>query len=506
MLGDDICSMKKAIILSVLMCFVFHYMPTVYALDNAEEITTSDVSLVQKKEATCTEPGYVMSEDLETHTIVTETLPATGHRFSDWTMNTDSALEIRSCEVCGVSETRHAVDAKESEVARLNLTGDMHGINKKNRVTLEASFDGQGVDFNCYAIMTLQGHSTMGLDKPNYTVRFYDDSEGNHKHKVCFKNWTEEHKFILKADYYDVTQCRNLIGANLWRDILSTRDNLHPRIASLPSYGAVDGFPISVWLNDEFLGLYTMCLHKDDDLFGMTDGEQAALLICNEHTEDESEFRALAVLDEEGVHNWELEYCATKDDTWVRDSFNSLFEFVSDSSDEEFKLHLSQYLDVDTAIDYLIFIYSLGLENSGTKDLVMVNFGDIWIPSAFDMDEAFGMIPRSFDAHSPSDSFLPVKSEGVWTSNTGSILWDRILQNFESEIMARYSTLKSDVLGEDSILSALDSFTEAIPDLLYLRDAERYSGRPEYDSMIKQIKEYIPERLAVLDIVFGGLQ
>ena len=454
-------------------------------------------------EPTCTEPGQVLTEDTETHVIKAETIPALGHSFSEWEKIPDSNYEERICTVCGYKEKRLSESREESAVARLELTGDMLGINKKNRVTLHAAFTGEGESFSCYAIMTLQGHSTLGLDKPNYTVRFYDDPEGRVKHKLQFKDWQNEHKYILKADYYDVTQCRNLAGARLWRAVTATRENLHPRIAALPTLGTVDGFPVSVWLNGDFLGLYTLCLHKDDDLFAMEEGEMAAILICNAHTEDEAAFRALAELDEEGIHDWEIEFCGTDDWVWTRDSFNDFISFVMHSSDEEFKEKLPAYLDVDAAIDYLIFIYTLGLRNSGVKDLVMVTFGDVWIPSAYDMDEAFGLMPKGEGSCVPDD-FLPDCVNGVWTSGTDSLLWNRLLQNYEDEIRERYLELRKGPLSEQSILAVTDSFFESVPQTLYLRDAERYPGRPTADEMMEQIHRYLNERLPALDSVLGG--
>ena len=77
----------------------------------------------------------------------------------------------------------------------------------------------------------------------------------------------KEHKYILKANYADVTQSRNLICADVWSDMAASRANVHPRLVRTSNYGAVDGFPVSVWHNSEFLGLYTLNLHKDDDLF-----------------------------------------------------------------------------------------------------------------------------------------------------------------------------------------------------------------------------------------------
>ena len=173
------------------------------------------------------------------------------------------------------------------------------------------------------------------------------------------------------------------------------------------------------------------------------------------------------------------------------------------SSDEEFREHLGEYLDVDAAVDYLLFIYALGLSDSGAKDLVLLSYGDKWIPTVYDMDGAFGLLPDGESA-SPPDSFLPRCEDGVWTSGTGSLLWDRLLQNFEGELRARYQTLRRGPLSAENILSAVDGFTGSIAASLYLRDAERYPGRPAADEMIEQIHCYIAERLPALDSVFGG--
>ena len=498
-------TLKKYISLLLVLLLLVGTAPAAFAAS-----VPADQPLAEKvedtvREPTCTEAGMILKEDPVTHTVRTESIPPLGHRFGAWMADANSGLETRICELCGETEFRRPVTAEELEVARLDLSGSMDGINKKTKVTLEASFSGMGEQFHCFAVMTHQGHSTLGLIKPNYTIRFYDDPEGNEKHKLCFSDWQKEHKYILKADYYDVTQCRNLVGARLWRQITECRPRLNPHLAALPTRGAVDGFPVSVWLNGEFLGLYTMCLHKDDDLYGMEEGEHEALVICNRKTEDEASFRAPAVLDEEGVHDWEVDFCGTEDWTWLRGSFNGLISFVMNSSDEDFRAHLADYLDVDAATDYLIFLYALGLQNGGVKDLVMLNYGGTWIPSAFDMDEAFGLEPLGFAAtDEPETAFLPSMEAENHSSGTGSLLWDRFLKNFEPEIATRYRILRAGVLSDESLLSLVEGFTGGIPEALYMRDAERYPGRPAADEMIQQILTYIPRRMATLDDIFGG--
>ena len=360
-------------------------------------------------EASCIEEGYIVIDDLISGTTEVENLPALGHSFGEWNEDKAASLQSRTCERCGLEETVRISSISDDTIPKLYLNGSMEGIGKKAKVALEAEFSGMDQQFQCYAIMTLQGHSTYGYPKRNFTVRFYDDDKSINKHKVRFKNWNEEHKYILKANYVDVSQCRNLIGARIWSNMTACRANLSPRLAVLPCYGAVDGFPVNVYLNENFIGLYMLNLHKDDDLYQMKEGEQAALIICNQQTADESLFRAEAAFLPDYSSDWEVEFCGTEDETWAKDSFNQLISFVMNSSDEEFRNDIGEYLDVDAAIDYLIFIYSLGLQDSGAKDLVMLNYGDVWIPSAYDMDEAFGLDADSA-AYLSADKFVPVKT------------------------------------------------------------------------------------------------
>ena len=455
-------------------------------------------------EPTCTDDGYIREENTQTGTITIETLPSSGHQFSEWIINETAGYRTRRCSVCGFEEKVRISTVSEDSIAKLYLYGSLDEISKKNRVTLTSKFEGMNQSFECYAIMTTQGHSTLGYEKHNYTVRFYDDEEAEQKHRLQFNDWNPEHKYILKANYLDISQCRNLVGAAIWEKMASSRPHLPKRISLLPTLGAVEGFPIVVYLNDEFFGLYTMNLHKDDDLFGMEDGEKTAIVICNSENSDEALFLHPAEFAEDFSSDWELEYCGTENESWAKDSFNSLIDFVLYSSDAEFRNDLGKYLDVESAVDYLIFIYALGLKNSGAKDLVMVNFGKEWIASAYDMEEAFGFDAENAEFLSPTE-FLPAKNTvtGNYESGTRSYLWDRMLRNYFNEIVNRYAVLRSSVLAKEEISEMVTSFIGKIPEAYYDMDLNLYRGRPIEDiHMEEQITEYIENRLKELDEVF----
>ena len=455
----------------------------------------------ESKAPTCTESGYKAIE--EQGTIRFEQIPPAGHRYGEWAVIDGGTARTRTCLVCGYEETIRISTVPEELLPKLEMSGSLDGIGKKSRAALKVKYTDPEQSFECYGLLTLQGHSTFGMPKKNYTIRFYDDAEGVKKHKVTFRSWGREHKYILKANYTDVSQCRNLVGAEIWADVVRARHIIPERLSALPAFGAVDGFPVAVYLNGDFFGLYTLNLHKDDDLYKMRDGQEA-LVICNEEKTDESLFRAPALFMPNNESDWEIEYCGTDDDSWAKDSFNGLISFVMESDDQAFYEHLKDHLDVDAAIDYLIFIWALGLEHSGAKDLVMLMYGDVWIPSAYDMDEAFGLDAAVPAFRAPED-FLPSMSDGVRYSGTGSLLWDRILNVFYASVRERYFELRSGPLSDVNLLGCVDRFYSQVPESFYDYDWYLYPGRPEFLlHMDQQIRQYIPARMALLDDLFEG--
>jgi len=451
------------------------------------------------QEPTCTASGYRITTDPARGVSTVENLPAVGHDWPDWTTDAAAGVQRRICAACGYEEQVRISSIPMESIAALYLTGSLEGVGKKQKVTLEAEFRSPEQSFACYGVMTMQGHSTFGYLKHNYTLRLYNDAREQVKYKVQFGTGRKEHKYILKANYLDLSQCRNLAGARIWRSMTACREGLHPRIAALPTLGAVEGFPVMVYLNGGLHGLYTMNLHKDGDLYGMREGERAALVICNRETSPEALFRAPAVFDEDARSDWEIEFCGTKNDAWVRQSFNGLIDFVMTASDGDFRDQIRRRLDVDAAVDYLILIYALGLPHSGAKDLVMLSYGDVWMPSAYDMDQAFGLDAESGRYLSPEE-FLPQKTDGVWSSGTGSLLWDRLLNAFEKEVCARYAELRGHVLSRENLLRCVEEFVSGIPETCYDLDANLYPNRPLNDrNMQGQITTYITRRLEALD-------
>ena len=452
---------------------------------------------------TCENAGYTVRENTaEGYTIIEDGEPALGHEYSEWSQDPESREWVAVCARCG-QESRQKTEYTET-LPRIDLTGSMQGISKTDRITMKFGFTSPKERFTCYSFTTWQGHSTLKYPKKNYTVRLFDDETLTRKHRETFDRWQPEHKYVLKANYCDISQARNLIAAKLWGKMAACRNGLPGQLRKASNYGAVNGFPVAVYLNGDFHGLYTMNLHIDEDLYQM-DSLYDAVMIANSAEPDETRFSSPALFEDE-KNAWEVEYCGTEEDSqWAKDKLNELIGFVMTADDEAFRNRLGEYLDIDGAIDYLIFLYVTGLQNNGAKDLVLLKYQDYdaWIPTVYDLEQAFGLGPEG-TVYLNVEDFLPHEENGKWASGTDSLLWDRFLNGFQDEIIRRYNELRNGCLSENLVPDMAREFRTAIPEEMINRDLELYADRVRLTDPFEQIPEYYSGRLAEIDRIWKG--
>ena len=452
---------------------------------------------------TCTGKGYTMvcSDDTS---YICAVVPALGHSWGEWsTLKDAGTIEPGTCQhtcsVCQVLEYKPVYP--DAEIPILRMYGDISNIEKRSEVAIQTEFSGAGIEFSNWAALKYQGHSSIVYDKKNFTIKFYQDETHSQADKYTFYDWNKESKYILKANYVDPSKCRNLVCADLWSEICMCRDGTK-HIKKLFNYGAIDGMPVAVYLNDSYIGLYDMVLHKDDDLYDLDKDQLDALMIINQCTMDEALFKAPAVFSDES--NWELEFCGTEDQTWAKEQLNNTIDFICTASDEDFSNNkvLKEYFNIDSAVDYMLTMYAFGLTNSYAKNLVLLSYGgDPWIFSMFDMEDAFGLYQNGTGVYDAS-YMLPSCTDGVWDSGTGSILWDRLLANYQSRITARYTQLRQSIFTVDYILGKVQAQLDKIPVEFFEADLSLYPDMPRLENTTQQISHYLIQRFALLDQLF----
>lgn len=444
---------------------------------------------------TCTESGYTLYTSVQTGaTEVRDLVPALGHTLEEYEVlragtDVEPELRARTCSVCR-TQIREAV-YPPLDIARLSLNGNMDGIAKQGDVPLTAEFLQENRSFSAYVTAKYQGHSSLQYSKKNYTIKFYTDPAHDDKYRLTFSHWNPEHKYVLKAHYVDPSMCRNLVCADIWADMVRSRTVIPHRLSVLSNYGSVDGFPIALYINDSFHGLYTMNLHKDERLFGLEDGAMEAIMNINHAEGPAAFFREEAAFGEDTP--WEIERCATEDSQWSEDRLNELIRFVQTSDDTAFRQDLHRYLDIDSAVDYVITMYALGLQEHCAKDLILVTYGkdDPWICSMYDMEEAFDL-----------DGPICVPGTDSWDSGTGSLLWDRFLTHFHPEIRERYTQLRQTILDPENLCGRVDAFVGQIPPAIYEADAAVNGVAVHTPEHTRQLKDNIVQLISLSDSVF----
>ena len=429
----------------------------------------------------------------------TEPIDATGHISGEWVIKTpasalDSGLKALMCAYCPAELDYERIPADVESMPRLYFTGEyQNATNAKNEVDMTVSYiNPNGDEFDSYATIKVQGSSSVAYDKKNYTLKLFKDEAHDSKNKVDL-GWGKENKYVLKANWVDFSQARNVVSCRLWGDMVMSRPESasQKRLAALKTNGgAIDGFPIAVYMNGEFYGLYTLNVPKDEWMFGMgekdADGnkpETEALIAADDWNSTDFWSTIEAFVEQSNGDiistngGWELRYCGTDDYSWVAESFNKLITFCQNNEGAAFKAGISQYLDVDAAIDYFIFMYANCMHDNASKNMLWATYdGKVWIPSVYDQDGTFGQYWDGIRFESP-ERFLPIVQSGKIDVNitygpSGNndpkfILWDRIANAFTKEILARYEQLRATTLSTENMIAQLQAFEDLIPESMF---------------------------------------
>lgn len=382
-------------------------------------------------------------------------------------------------------------------------------MTKENSIDAEISYSSDSINWTGVANTKWQGSSSLAYDKKNFTIKLFEDETKAVKQKANFNGWGNQNKFVLKANYIDHSHARNIISARIWSDIVASRSDyssLPEELRNSPNNGVIDGFPVKVTINDVYQGLYTLNIPKDTWTFNMDDTNSNHAVLCAELNNNGSitsdrvlacEFRGNALID--GT-DWSLEVPDTLNDA-IKVSFNNLINCVKDSTDNQFKYNIGNYLDVKSAIDYYIFQYFICGLDSLAKNLLMVTYdGTKWICSAYDMDSTFGLY---YDGSKFVSNNYQCPEQ---YQDTNSLLWQRLETIFANDIKSRYAELRESVLSVENIISKFTSFMNIIGDELYAKDLEVYNSIPQGSvNHLQQISDFITARAAYVDVEISNL-
>lgn len=342
----------------------------------------------------------------------------------------------------------------------------------------------------------VQGASSIYFPKKNYTLNFDQSFE-------AFAGMGKQHKYVIKANYSDATQSLNNVGAKLWGRMRGTHrhsdgaiqndngdylvdDNgshiigvTDPQLSIGGHYGAINGFPIAVYVNDQYWGLYSFNIPKDDWMAKMP--KHGKYAIVDAVWKDQGAFNAETTFDD----NMELQFCSTKDKTWAKDAINDLIRAAKGHYDtaEELDTVLTSLIDYDSVYDYYIYSVLTGNVDGVYRNYLLQTFdGKKWYFVAYDMDESFGRTPQDtnyLSAYSTGgDDFWHEETTFENIANNNRLFY-QFWKLHKDEVLKRTKDLINGVMSAPSVDSTFINYSKLIPRMALIAENKVWKNTPD---------------------------
>ena len=372
----------------------------------------------------------------------------------------------------------------------------------KKYVKGEIEYISKTIKFKVYTYIKLQGNSSLQYPKKNFTIKLYKNEARTIEANKEFKNWGAHNNFVLKADYIDILHARNVVSAKLWSKVVQSRsdyDMLPDGIKNSPNNGVIDGFPVQVYINGEYCGLYCWTIPKCDWMVGMDSSNVNHALLSAEFNDNGDmaykfnpcNFNALW----DGSSNYFDVEIGTNDTTLVS-SLNTVISAVMNSD----QTTLEQVLDIKGAIDYFIFqTVILGTDGLAKNMLLATYDMTKWYLCPYDMDATFDLDWEGdiLDIHDRIPPYYPY-------NNRYSSLLTGILEGYNNEYKARYFELRKSILSYSSIVNEFEKYIAIYGEDIYIQDTINFPEIPSVsDNTLNSLRTFVKDRLNYLDDYYG---
>lgn len=378
----------------------------------------------------------------------------------------------------------------------------------KDNVLAEMVYISKGKIIKTYVKIKCQGSSSMNYHKKNYTVTLYQDEARTIPLYLDFKDWgIKVNKFVLKADWIDHSHARNVCTARIWKDIVESRpdyDTLPEELKNAPGHGAIVGFPIAVYYNGNYEGIYNWNIGKDPWMWGMDENNPNHAMLCAEVNNEGKGTATMCNFQGQlwsGIdgQGWSVEI--GENSTALKDSFNALISFVANSDEETFVNGIKKRLDTQSAMDYYCLCYAdCGLDGLGKNQTIGTYDLKKWRFGAYDLDCTWLLNWHGGNFVAP-DFRCPEDYQ-----ENANLLFDKFEQYMTEELKTNYFRLRKGPLSEANIMRHFERYISEIGSDRYADDLTVYPNIPQAeDNNIRQIRAAVRDRLAYTDAEFAAM-
>lgn len=371
---------------------------------------------------------------------------------------------------------------------------------------------------------SLQGSTSLLAPKKNYAIDLVDST-------IKFGNLVTQDSFHFKANYYDIVRGKSNLAYDLWLDIINyNRPSYKTKpwlILSSGNYTPYDGesnfdndfsnearctpcgFPVEIYFNGDYLGLFTMNIKKHRDNYNMNKKSASNIMIDPDSIGDL--FRGISIpwggfelrnpkgLKYQEEHEGTLDYDADLvqaeimgEDSSFYDasdadckrtaevknhlvSFkNAMAEIVSEPTKEK----IEKVFDIDWMIDFFLWS-NLVLDGDGTyRNTQWLMYDGIkMFPSPYDCDQIFGCQWLGNYINKKKRNPQSV----VIGYNSHEVPFKNIFTLYSDKFKARYAELKdAGIYTTEYVIEKLSTYMKKIGKVAYRREFDKWNETPCY--------------------------
>lgn len=409
-----------------------------------------------------------------------------------------------------LSTMRLYSDEVENKVSNMTNT---------NKITMRAVYrstntEKYGQPFELkYCKVYWQGTSSLDYIRKNYNLELYDDDLKEFYYSP-YPNAVQEYLFCLKCDYMESSHARNVGIGNLINKYWYTSKN-PAQLKNDMVQNAVQGFPMLLYINDEFMGVYNFNTDRYSNAsFGYTGDNCLAYELSANSDTTAGAFITYDKTKHEGneIDYYKRDFMCLYPPTRragndTMDEIIDLVKFVDKSSDEEFVTNINNnvYFNKEYLLRYLIYCLVMGAVDSLGKNMKLATWdnGTTWYPQIYDCDTTMGLDNSGMLYY--TDSSMKIQAGTYNTSS--SRLWSRLIELMWADIQAEYVKMRNTYLTLDNLYSCIiDNQMDLIPATYYNSDCEtKYLqfGALYLDVLHgqgkQQVMEWLRARLLFLD-------
>lgn len=361
----------------------------------------------------------------------------------------------------------------------------------------------------------IQGTSSLAYVRKNYTIYLKDEYGSDMYYNPYGDGSVADHVFCLKADYIESSHANNTGLAKMVNDcVYDTK--LPTQLEDPNCRTTINGFPIELYMNGEYLGIYNFNHDRYSIMsYGYDYKKYPNMLVYEINSNSNVSAGAFYQYGE----NPESSANISERDYYARDfkliygnrtsssdnyaEIKELVQWVSVAEYDLFKETINEHFNKEYLFRYLLTVLMVGGVDSLGKNLKINTFdGKVWYPTFYDLDTSLGIDNTGY-LNVPPD--VEIEEGSFNTSNSN--LWTKVMEFFATELKEEWALMRQKNFTLDNIMKYVyEEQISAIPAKHYNDDAQvKYLDFGSlytyccHGSKEHLIKRWLRERIAYVD-------